>query len=81
MKQLTELESKVTQIVNENKNLRKQVSELNAEMYKLKEQNEQFQASFLKKSDAARTLEKEKDTVKESIEVLLESLSSLESTR
>ena len=75
MNALEELQKKVLQVVDRNKQLEAKVDRLSEENANLSKQKEQLEASLLNEN---ASLSKEKDKVKLSIESLLESISSLE---
>jgi len=81
MKQLEKLEEKIIQVIQSNKNLMSENSELRKELEQLKAQGEQLQSSLMKESNNALSLAQEKDNIKNTIKDLLSSISSLESTK
>ncbi len=78
MELLAELEKKVLDVIQSNKNLKNRVSALEKENVGLKEQNKQLETSLLKKSDS---LSEEKIMVKNTIQELLDGISSLETMK
>lgn len=81
MKILEELEVKIVQLIQTNKDLRNRVDEFKKENEALLAQNRQFEASMLKETDAIKTLVAEKEAIKGTIEELLSSIDSIENSR
>ena len=79
MEQLNELEKKILDIIQKNKELFDANSKLKIEIDQLKEQNRQFEGALLKESGSTKTLEEEKKSVKTTIEELLSTINSLDS--
>jgi FtsZ-binding cell division protein ZapB len=78
MAYLQELERKVLQLIEKNKELQTIVSTLKKENETLSEKNQQMEASLLRESNMVEVLEDEKDTMKNSIEAILSTLNSIE---
>ncbi|MBY0353486.1 hypothetical protein K2W90_03915 [Candidatus Babeliales bacterium] len=78
MTYLEELEKKVMQIINKNRDMAHRVSALEAENIALREKTQQMETSLLRESCAAEELRNEKATMKNSIELLLSSIKTLE---
>ncbi|MBU4269875.1 hypothetical protein KJ644_01220 [Candidatus Dependentiae bacterium] len=78
MKQLEELEVKVLQIVQKNKDLQNKNSELKKENDKLLSKCVQLEQALITKEKTSEGFELEKDLIKDSIKNLLDSISSLE---
>lgn len=78
MKQLEELEVKVLQIIQKNKDLQNKNSELKKENEKLLSRAVQLEQALITKDKSSEGLEHEKDLIKDSIKNLLDSISSLE---
>lgn len=78
MEQLNELEKRILDIVQKNKEMRAKHDELAAENTRLQEQCKQLESSLMNESKCAKTLEGEKDSIKTTIEELLNTISSLE---
>jgi hypothetical protein len=78
MKQLEELEKKVLLIVRKNKELLEENALLKMENEELGNKKHQLEAALVNKNKSSESLEKEKSTIKSSIEELLNSISSLE---
>lgn len=75
---LEELEKKVTQIINKNRELVGRISALEAENVLLREKSQHMENSLLRESCAVEELRTEKATMKNSIELLLSSIKTLE---
>ena len=78
MEQLGELEKRVLDIVQKNKELFDKNSKLQVENKKLREQICQFEASLLKESSSAKSLETEKASIKSTIDDLIDTINSLD---
>ena len=78
MEQLRELEKRVLDVIQNNKELHEGINELRAENVKLKEQCKQFEASLMNQDNCNKTLKSEKTSIKTSIEELLKTIKSLE---
>ena len=80
MRYLEELEQKVLQLIQRNKDLKAQLDVATKDIDGLREQARHFEASLLKESSNSQTLAQEKAAIVNSIEALLNSLSALEHT-
>jgi len=78
MKILEELELKILQLIQTNRDLRVSVDELLKEKEMLLEQNRQFEASILKENGSMQSLVAEKEAIKATIEELLLSIDAIE---
>ncbi len=78
MKQLEELEKKVLQVIQKNKELQEENDLLKLEKEELKERNCQLESTLMNENKSSETLTQEKKKIKSSIEELLDSISSLE---
>ena len=78
MASLEELEKKVLQIINCNKELNTTVGELTKENEQLKEKNHQLESRLMSEAGTKQSLEEEKVEIKNSIENILNSISSLD---
>lgn len=78
MECLEELERKVLMVLDKNRELCTHIEALKKEMTLLKEQNRQFEASLMKESTLSQSLAQEKSVIRDTIESLLKSISSLE---
>ena len=74
-----ELEQKVLQVIKKNADLQARHEKLIFENEVFKEKLEQLELLLLKDSDAIKAFEDEKKVMKNSIELMLSSISSLES--
>ncbi|MBD3231159.1 hypothetical protein GF322_00700 [Candidatus Dependentiae bacterium] len=81
MKQLEELQAKILNIVNKNKELSEENSLLKLENEKLQERVSAMEETMLNKDVNSETLQNEKTAIKNSIEDLLNNLSSLEESK
>lgn len=77
MEQLRELEKRVLDVIQKNKELQEQVAILKAEKQNLQEQCQQLEGSLLNQNKSAKTLETEKVAIKTTIEDLLKTINSL----
>lgn len=73
-----ELEQKVLQVIKKNADLKANNEKLIFENEVLKEKLDQLELHLLKDSDAIKALEDEKKVMKNSIELMLNSISSIE---
>lgn len=78
MKCLEELEQKVLQVIQKNKELQNKVTTLTQDNETLTSQVRQFEASLLKESSSSKSLTEEKALMKTSIEELLKTINALE---
>jgi len=78
MEQLRELEKRVLDIIQTNKALREENNKLKSENVKLQGQCKQFEASLMNQDKSTRFMEKEKASIKTTIEELLQTINSLE---
>jgi F0F1-type ATP synthase beta subunit len=78
MKYLEELEQRVLQIVQRNKELQDRVDELSKENERLLEQSRQYEASLMKEFGTTQALANEKAAIKNTVEELLKTISALE---
>lgn len=78
MKCLEELEQKVLQVIQKNKELQNKVATLTQDNEVLASQVRQFEASLLKESSSSKSLTEEKALMKTSIEELLKTINTLE---
>jgi predicted nuclease with TOPRIM domain len=78
MEQLNELEKRVLDVVQKSKELIKENSKIKSEKIRLQEQCKQLEASLMKASKGTKTLEKEKASIRTTIEELLSTINSLE---
>lgn len=78
MKHLEELENKVLQVIQKNRDLQRQVQELEQENVALKEQKQLMETSLLRENASLQALSEEKNALKGSIDALLSNISSLE---
>lgn len=78
MKCLEELEQKVLQVIQKNKELQNMVTTLTQDNEALTSQMRQFEASLLKESSSSKSLTEEKALMKTSIEELLKTINALE---
>ena len=80
MKLLEELESKVLQLIQKNRDLQDDIANLKQENIKFFEQNISLQGSANKNNSDMQSLNKEREAIKSSIEELLGSMELLEET-
>lgn len=80
MKLLEELESKVLQLIQKNKDLQGEIANLKQENIKFFEQNKSLQGFANKNNSEMKNLSKEREAIKSSIEELLGSMELLEKT-
>lgn len=73
-----ELEKRVIYIVNKNKALQEKIEELSFENELLKQKAEKFELMLLEDSEAMKSLEEEKTVIKNSIELMLHNINSIE---
>ena len=78
MEQLSELEKRVLDVIQKNKELQKLNSKLKKENVSFQEQCKQLEASLMNASQSTKSLETEKASIKTSIEGLLKTISSLQ---
>lgn len=78
---LDELEKKVFQIIQKNQDLEKKTHEMALELAAMKEKCDQLEVSLLKEAEKAQVLIQEKDTMRLSVEQLLNSIRVLEEAR
>ena len=78
MKQLEELEKKVLQVIQKNKELQEENDLLKLENEELKKKNRKQESALMNRNKNSELLEQEKKNIKGSIEELLDSISSLE---
>ncbi len=78
MECLEELERKILNVLDRNKDLCARVEALKNEVAFLKEQNSQLELAVVKESTLNQSLSDEKNSIKGTIESLLESIHSLE---
>jgi FtsZ-binding cell division protein ZapB len=81
MKILEELETKVIQLVQTNRELQGKVNELKFENERLVEQHRQYETSLSKESGELQALVAEKAAIKGSIEALLSNISAIENAQ
>lgn len=79
MEQLLELEKRVLDIIQKNKDLRQQNEGLKIETVRLKGQCEQLERSLLENGANKKAFDDEKVALKTAIEDLLEGINSIES--
>jgi|SaaInlStandDraft_3_1057020.scaffolds.fasta_scaffold11860_4 hypothetical protein len=80
MKQLLELEKKVLEVIQKNRQLQSFNGGLKVENTKLRDKCAQLEGSLLKEHDNKELLTKEKTAVKGAIEELLEGIKAIEKT-
>jgi peptidoglycan hydrolase CwlO-like protein len=80
MEQLSALEKRVLDIVQKNKSLQQENSQLKAEKLELQEQCKRLETSIMDQSQNQKALEVETASVKTTIEGLLDTINSLESS-
>ena len=78
MEQLRELEKRVFDIIQKNKDIANAMLALKSENVRLQEQVKQFETSLLKESKSTQSLESEKTSIAKTIDELLETISSLD---
>lgn len=78
MEQLRELEKRVFDIIQKNKDIANAMLALKSENVRLQEQVKQFETSLLKESKSTQSLESEKTSIVKTIDELLETISSLD---
>jgi len=78
MESLNELEKRVLDIVQKNRELQQEAIELKAERDSMLEKCEKLEASLMDRTENKNALETEKASVKETIEELLSTISSIE---
>ena len=78
MEQLRELEKRVLDVIQKNSSLQEVAQKLKAENEKLHLQCKQFEASLMKSN---QSIEKEKSSVKTTIEELLKTINTLEASK
>ena len=81
MKQLEELEKKVLDLIESNKQLQGQVDTLKKENSILKETNSGLESTLLKEHKNIDLLSKEKEVIKGTIESLLKTIDKLENVK
>jgi len=81
MEQLRELEKRVLDIIEKNKELRKNNERLEAENKELRAQNGKYETAMQEKKDNADALAKERSALKNTICELIESIDSLQATK
>lgn len=81
MEQLHELEKRVLDVIQKNKELQAEIDKLRDENAKLFEQNKQFEAAVVAQDKDAETFEAEKASIKTTITDLLETINSLEANK
>jgi len=81
MEQLSELEKRVLEVIQKNKELQEVNEKLKAENASLHENSKHLEASLMKKSENTKTLETEKASVKTTIEELLSTIKTLEKSK
>jgi molecular chaperone GrpE (heat shock protein) len=81
MKYLEELEQKVLQIVQKNKELSGKIDELTKENERLAEQCRQYETSLMKEFGTTQALASEKTAIKNTIEELLKTIDALENAQ
>lgn len=77
MADLQELEKKVLQLIQKNREQSTLIALFTKENEELKEKNQQMEASLLRENSMVEALEHEKNTMKNSIEAILSTLDSL----
>jgi predicted transcriptional regulator len=80
MEQLRELEKRVLDVIQQNKELQENSIKLKEDNIKLVEQCKQYEASIMKQGQNTKVLETEKASVKTTVEELLRTIKSLEKT-
>ncbi|MBU1008358.1 hypothetical protein KKA53_04765 [Candidatus Dependentiae bacterium] len=78
MEQLRELEKRVLDVIQKNKNLQEELSKLKAENRELQGQCKQYEASLMNQNETSQSMVKEKASIKTTIEELLKTINSLE---
>lgn len=81
MEQLRELEERVFDIIEKNKELHKTVEQLKAENREIRVANEKFQAALRDRDQNTHSLDREKAALKSTICELIESIDSLQATK
>ncbi|KKQ49472.1 MAG: hypothetical protein US69_C0005G0030 [candidate division TM6 bacterium GW2011_GWF2_38_10] len=81
MKCLEELEQRVLQVIQKNKDLQKQVDELLLTTAELEEKVRQYEVSLLQETNAASILSQEKASIMNTIEELLSTIKVMEEVR
>ena len=81
MEQLRELEKRVLDVIQKNKVLQEETGKLKAENVKLQVQCKQFEASLMNQGKSTQSLEKEKASIKTTIEELLRTINSLQASK
>lgn len=81
MKCLEELEQRVLQVIQKNKDLQKQVDELLLTTAELQERVRQYEVSLLQETNAASILSQEKASIMNTIEELLSTIKVMEEVR
>lgn len=81
MEQLNELEKRVLDVIQKNKELQKQNKKLADDKIRLEEQCKQLETSLLKRSKNAESLEGEKASIKTTISELLNTINSLDASK
>jgi hypothetical protein len=78
MEQLHELEKRVLDIIQKNKELRELNSKLESEVVSLREQSKRMETSLMSQDNCNKSLKTEKASIKTSIEELLQTIKALE---
>lgn len=78
MEQLHELEKRVLDVIQKNKELQAEVGRLKTENKALSEKNKQFEAAVVAQDEEAKSFETEKSSIKTTITDLLKTINSLE---
>lgn len=81
MEQLSELEKRVLDVIQKNKELQQSNSALKAEKASLQDQCKQLETSLMKSSQDTNELKTEKASVKTTISDLLNAINSLEASK
>lgn len=81
MKCLEELEQRVLQVIQKNKDLQKQVDELLLTTAELQERVRQYEVSLLQETNTASILSQEKASIMNTIEELLSTIKVMEEVR
>ncbi len=81
MEQLGELEKRVLKVIQKNKELQNESNKFKTENVALKEQCKQLEASLMKESSSSKGLEKEKASIKTTIEELLNTINTLQQSK
>ena len=81
MKILEELEAKVLQLIQKNRELHGKVDELKFENERLVEQHRQYESSLSKEAGELQALEAEQAAIKGSIEALLSNINAIENAQ